>query len=151
MPLLRFLADTNVLVAAAGFPGSPPSEFVGMLSRGLFEVIVTDALLREAVRAFAAEFGRGAGREGYRLLARMPRRHVVWAFQWEHLEREVGAKVFDKGDVPHVCAYIVARGDLFVTLDTKLTRMPIRESVRFARPADAARRIREDVGRSGRQ
>ncbi len=149
--MLRTLLDTNVLVAAARHPGSAPSQLVEMAGRGLCEVVVTEPLLQEASRTFVAEFGRPAGRDGYGLLARMPRRHVVWAFQWEHFEGEVAERVSDRRDIPHVCAFLGARGDLFVTLDGKLRKMPIRGWVRFASPADALQAIRLDVSRQERE
>lgn len=139
--MLRVLLDTNVLVAAARFRGSAPSRVVQGAADGMFEVIITDLLLREVERAFRAQFGRALAKDGYRLLAQMPEKHVVWPFEWSHLEADVQTLVSDRGDVPHICAFMAGGGDLFVTLDTKLVRMPVRAHVRFAQPEEALRVI----------
>jgi len=144
--VIRLLLDTNVLVAATAYPSSAVSKLVGLASDGEAEVIVTDLLLREVHGAFEDEFGRGAGRDGYRLLARMPAKRVLFEFEWAHLEAEVKALVRDRSDVPRVCAFLEGRGDLFVTLDKKLRQMPIRHRVQFVSPEEALTRMRGPMG-----
>jgi hypothetical protein len=66
----------------------------------------------------------------------------VWEFEWQHLLDEVRPLVLDRGDLPHVCAALVASADAFVTLDDKLARMPIRKKLAIIRPEVLLRSLR---------
>lgn len=132
--MLRLFLDTNVIIGGIRDPEAAPGRLVARAAARNIEVVLCDDLIEEVTRVARREFGSTTSRRARALLVHLPARCFVSGFEWEHLEGQVRFLVLDRGDVPLVCAALEARADAFVTLDAKLSRMPIRAHLRFVRP-----------------
>ena len=51
------VCDTNVLISAAHFPGSPPDEIIQLVRQGFMELALSPEILTEFKRILKGEFG----------------------------------------------------------------------------------------------
>ena len=96
-----------------------------------FEIVQSDYLIEEVLRWFRQRKGRSYVGKIWYYYQTIPNREIISKYEWSLYLDDVKDLVEDVDDIPHICSYICADADYFITKDDRLAKMEISQLVNF--------------------
>jgi putative PIN family toxin of toxin-antitoxin system len=131
--VIRAVLDANVYVSAAVRPEGPPGQIIGRFLRGgAFEIVMSQAIVEEVLRALAYPKVRKYIRSG-----RDPElwfEDIVVLSDLVAGEREVHSASRDRDDDKYIAAAVEGRAGFVVAGDSDLVDLKEYEGIRIVSP-----------------
>jgi predicted nucleic acid-binding protein len=134
--MLRAYLDTNIYYISRINSETNSRILINAAISEKFKVIQSDYLYDEIKTLFRRKFTKDiAAFQRYFMLS-IPLKTIVSESQWSPLVKKFRPYIEDVDDIPHICSYIYAECDYFVTNNRRLTQMEIKDVVNFLTPTE---------------
>lgn len=130
--MIRAVLDANVYVSAAVRPDGPPGQIIDRFLRGAFEIVTSQAIVDEVLRALSYPKVRKYIRPG--LDAALWFEDIVVLSQLVAGDRQVAVASKDPDDDKYIAAAIEGRAGFIVAGDSDLLDLKEYEDVRIISP-----------------
>jgi putative PIN family toxin of toxin-antitoxin system len=130
--VIRAVLDANVYVSAAVRPEGPPGQIIERFLRGAFEIVTSQAIVEEVLRALNYPKVRKYIRPG--LDPELWFEDIVVLSQLVAGDREVAGASKDPDDDKYIAAAINGRAGFLVAGDSDLLEMKEYDGIRIVSP-----------------
>ena len=134
--MLRVYLDTNVYYISRKDSDTNSRILINAAISEKFEVIQSDYLYDEIRSLFRRQFNKDIAAFQRYFMQSIPLKIIVSESQWSPLVKQYKRYIKDIDDIPHICSYIHANCDYFVTNNRRLTKMEIKDLVNFRTPKE---------------
>lgn len=131
--MIRVYLDTNVLAFSLQMTTNSRKIFRLALDQRV-EVVISDYLIEETRTLIMRLYGKDSFSKLRYSVEQIPNKKKIYVFDHGAVFQEFSKIVVDKNDLPHICSYVVAGAEYFVTTNRKLTQEKVKSRINFITP-----------------